>query len=343
MKVSAVIPTFNSSATICATVESVLRQTAAPYEILVLDDGSTDDTISLLAAYKSQVRVFQQKNQGVAAARNALCVKAQGDLVAFLDHDDVWSPEYIEKQSSLYQRFPNAGAFFTGHVNFYGHGAYRWDGKVLSDQPDAEVLEPVNFLNLYNLATGPFGSMSFCCIPKAVLFEMGNEPFRLSGVDDSYLFCVLPLLGRPVVYTPECLVAYRITEGAQSTNKLKAFGLWVKMFELLRERYEHQSDEELQKAFRRAFSSKRRSYGKILMGAGMVREARAQLWSSLSGVKNAVSRAKSLALLVSTYLPSFLQPVWPKSSRAKIALGAIALDGSGGNVQVISGEIGRDR
>ena len=320
MKISVVIPTYNSSATIRATLESVVGQTASPDEILVLDDGSIDDTLSILDAYKSRVTVFQQANRGVAGTRNALCERAQGDLIAFLDHDDIWHPRYLEKQHSLYARYPNAGAFFAGHVNIYGHAGYAWDGHNVHDHPDTEIIEPLNFFNRYNSATGPFGSMSFCCVPKAVLMEMGNEPFCLSGVDDSYLFCVLPLLGRPVVYTPEPLVAYRITEEAQSTNKLKAFRLWVEIFELLTERYERQSDGELRKAFRASFCTKRRSYGKILMGAGMVREARMQLWSSFRGLKSPVSRTKSLALLFSTYLPSFMQPMWPKPSRMHTAL-----------------------
>ena len=83
MKVSVLIPTYNSASFIQITLESVLHQTIAPTEILVMDDGSTDETISILGSYKPRISVFQQRNRGVADARNELCRRARGDLIAF--------------------------------------------------------------------------------------------------------------------------------------------------------------------------------------------------------------------------------------------------------------------
>ena len=127
VKITVAIPTYNSTATIRSTLESVLAQTARPDEILVLDDGSTDDTISILESYKPRVALFRQENQGVAGTRNALCARASGDLIAFLDHDDIWHPSYLEVQRYFFVEYSEAAAFFTAHVNFNGYGSYEWN------------------------------------------------------------------------------------------------------------------------------------------------------------------------------------------------------------------------
>src|SRR5215831_13620895 len=117
MKISVAIPTYNSARFIQATLNSVLTQSIAPGEILIVDDGSTDETIAILSSYGSSVRVIRQSNQGVAAARNVLASNVAGDLVAFLDHDDLWHPRYLEAQCNSFQQYPEAVAYFAGHVN----------------------------------------------------------------------------------------------------------------------------------------------------------------------------------------------------------------------------------
>jgi len=314
MKISVVIPTYNSAATIKATLDSVLQQTVQPDEILVLDDGSTDNTVSLLDSYKPRIAVLQQENKGVAHARNRLCQRAGGDMIAFLDHDDLWHRDYLGKQCKLLERFPNAVASFTGHVNFRGHGGYAWGEIPFSTNNDVEMIEPLIFFRRYNETTGLFASMSYCCIPKKVLNTMGNEPFRISGVDDSYLCNVLSLLG-PVAYASVPLVAYRITDEAQSNNRLKAISLWVEVFQILEDRFQVAADARLRKAFTLAFATKRRQHAKILMGVGRTSEARTQISRSLSNNSNPVSLAKSFGLLLSTYMPTPFQPRWPTSHR----------------------------
>jgi glycosyltransferase involved in cell wall biosynthesis len=309
MKISVLIPTYNSSATIRPTLESVLEQTALPDEVLVLDDGSTDDTLSILDTYKPQVSVFRQANEGVAGARNALCARAQGDLIAFLDHDDIWHPEYLRRQQQLFESHPSAVASYVGHVDFYGYGNYQWEDSSPDESADAELIEPLDFFVRYNRSTGNFGSMSYCCVRASALKRMGGSPFRIDGVDDSYLSFELALLG-PVIYAPESLVAYRITQGSFSTDRLKTFGRWVKVFELMRPQYEASGDSRLLQAFKRAFASKRRAYSKMLMGANKVADAREQLRRSLEDSSEPTSLAKSLTILSMTYLPPVLHPTW---------------------------------
>jgi glycosyltransferase involved in cell wall biosynthesis len=314
MKISVVIPTYNSSAFIGATLDSVLGQRMLPDEIIVFDDGSDDDTLEILGSYQPRIVIIQQKNGGVATARNVLSQRASGDLVAFLDHDDLWHPLYLEVMSHLFQKYPSAVAYFSGHVNFSGYGKYVWSKNNVDVCGRDELMKPIEFLKGYNKNTGRFGSMSFCCIPKSVLNKIGREPFRISGVDDSYLCTLLPLLG-PVVYMSAPLVAYRLTREAQSVNKLRDMGLWGSVFEILVEKYREQAPPSMMRAFNFAYASKRRQNAKLLFGAGKRDEARSQLIKSLINCWHPVSLVKSLGLLVLSLLPAAMQPRWPSSIR----------------------------
>jgi glycosyltransferase involved in cell wall biosynthesis len=316
MKVTVVIPAYNSAPTIREALDSVLGQTATPDEILVVNDGSTDQTASILNSYGSRVTVINQENKGVASARNTAVERAQGSLIAFLDADDVWHPSYLEVQRNLFKAHPDGVAFFTGHVNFCGYRNYAWGRDVIYILPHTEVMDPLSFSRRYNTTTGPFASMSYCCIPKRTFEEVGPEPFsvKVSGADDYYLFNIFPLLGS-VVYTSAPLVAYRVTGEAQSANRLKGLAWSVGAFELLQKRYDKVADAKLAESFGMAFASTRRQYAKVLLGAGKTSEAREQLWHSLAHAINPQCLAKSLGLLSLSYLPSQLQPAWPSSYR----------------------------
>jgi hypothetical protein len=181
-------------------------------------------------------------------------------------------------------------------------------------QKSSQLLDPLNFLRRYNKETGNFGSMSFIAVPKRVLDEMGGEPFQISGVDDSYFCTVLPLIGS-VVFTPSRLVAYRITRESQSANWLKSARLWLKVFELLEPRYSVCQDSELRRAFRVAFATKRRRYGRLLMGAKNREEGRQQFLLALRKTADFGSFVRSFFWLGVSYLPQSVQPKWPGSSR----------------------------
>ena len=97
-KISVVIPCYNSATTIQETIESVLVQTYRDFEIIVVDDGSTDGSKEMIHSYGDQVRYFYQPNAGQAAARNKGIREAKGEYIAFLDADDLWLPEKLDKQ-----------------------------------------------------------------------------------------------------------------------------------------------------------------------------------------------------------------------------------------------------
>ncbi|MFZ9033203.1 MAG: glycosyltransferase family 2 protein, partial [Anaerohalosphaeraceae bacterium] len=98
LKISAVIPAYNAEKYIARSINSVLNQTCPVDEIIVVDDGSTDSTAEVIKSYGGKVRYIHQQNAGVSAARNTGIQAATCEWVAFLDADDEWLPEKIERQ-----------------------------------------------------------------------------------------------------------------------------------------------------------------------------------------------------------------------------------------------------
>jgi len=107
-RVSVIIPTYNRSWCLSAAIDSILSQTFQNMELIVVDDGSTDETPALLSRYGSRLRCLRQTNQGVSAARNNGIQAASGALIAFLDSDDTWQPEKLARQVAFFNRQPAA-------------------------------------------------------------------------------------------------------------------------------------------------------------------------------------------------------------------------------------------
>src|SRR5271156_236898 len=102
--VSAIIPTYNRGYVVGKAIDSILNQTYDNIEIVVVDDGSTDNTQEKLKEYGDRIRVVYQKNSGPSAARNHGVRASRGEFIACLDSDDVWMPTKIERQVSLLQQ-----------------------------------------------------------------------------------------------------------------------------------------------------------------------------------------------------------------------------------------------
>src|SRR5580704_10876157 len=118
MRVSVVIPAYNCGPYIAEALDSVLGQSLAPDEIVVVDDGSTDDTPERVAAYVGRVRYVRQANERVAAARNRGIAETSGELIAFLDSDDVWHPAKLERQVAILRERPEIGAIGTRLIDW---------------------------------------------------------------------------------------------------------------------------------------------------------------------------------------------------------------------------------
>lgn len=124
-KVSVVIPTYNREKIITKALDSVFSQTYQDFEIVVLDDGSTDTTRETIKKYGEKVKYFYQENKGIAGARNSGMKKCSGDYIAFLDSDDYWKPEKLEQQIGLFQNHPEYGMVASQCASIQADGSYR--------------------------------------------------------------------------------------------------------------------------------------------------------------------------------------------------------------------------
>lgn len=119
--ISAVIPTYNVAQYVGEAIESVLHQTHGPIEVIVVDDGSEDDTCRILGKFGDRVQLLTQKNAGPSAARNRGIRKARGEYIALLDADDLWLPEKTALQLECVKRYPDVGLVFCDMIEFQGN------------------------------------------------------------------------------------------------------------------------------------------------------------------------------------------------------------------------------
>jgi glycosyltransferase involved in cell wall biosynthesis len=177
-KVSVVIPTYNRSELILAAVESVLSQTYTDYELIVIDDGSTDSTRERLRPYLDRIRYFYQPNRGVSAARNAGVKAARGEWLSMLDSDDVWHPTKLERQlDALAALGDGFGACFTD-CNYIGNPAISSTvfeaAGFNADVPFGPLDNPLHYM---------VGNRYGICIPSLlVLRSLVNE---IGGFDET--------------------------------------------------------------------------------------------------------------------------------------------------------------
>ncbi len=106
--VSVIIPTYNRSAFLGEAIKSVLSQTYRSFELIVVDDGSTDDTREILSVYKDRILIIFSEHGGPSAARNRGIQSCQGEFIAFLDSDDLWLPKKLERQTDFFRNRPEA-------------------------------------------------------------------------------------------------------------------------------------------------------------------------------------------------------------------------------------------
>ena len=151
MKYSVVIPLYNKAECVKHTIESVLAQTIDDFEIVVIDDGSTDSGASVVQGINdNRIRLIQQENQGVSAARNTGISNAKGEIVAFLDADDIWMPDFLATVEILFNEFPEANIACINYQVSYGNRVIAPEWKSVDNDTDCLVND------FFEMATGAF-------------------------------------------------------------------------------------------------------------------------------------------------------------------------------------------
>jgi glycosyltransferase involved in cell wall biosynthesis len=176
--VSVVIPTYNYGHYIGETVESVLGQTYSPVEIIVVDDGSTDDTRERLTAYGDRMRYIHQQNCGLSAARNTGIRAAQGEFVALLDSDDLWLPDKLERQVTVAVQQPDIGLVATERF------AINETGQRLDYVAESCSREGLCELTVRDLLEFPAFSPSSVLARRDGLLTVGGFNEGLTAVED---------------------------------------------------------------------------------------------------------------------------------------------------------------
>lgn len=200
--ISVIIPNYNYAYYLPQAIESVLNQSYPHVEVIVVDDGSTDESESILKRYVGRVRLIRQQNQGVATARNRGVAEASGEFIAFLDADDFWLPTKLERQVKRFQNEPDLGLVHCGVEEIDENGApLRTSLDGLEGQVAADLL-------LFKRAV-ILGGGSALMVPREVFTTIGGFDVRLSTSADWDLFYRLAARHR-VGFVHEVLVRYRM-------------------------------------------------------------------------------------------------------------------------------------
>jgi glycosyltransferase involved in cell wall biosynthesis len=212
MSISVVIPAYNAARFIQETLESVLQQTLPADEVLVIDDGSTDDTASIAESFGTAVRVIRRQNAKLATTRNFGVEVAKSEWVAFLDADDLWLSNKLERQMEELSRHPEADLCYTGRVLLLQEGETTRLGQVVQVPPAEEIRK-----SLYRNTTFLASSVM---IRRSTFLAIGGHDTNFKFVEDWDTWLRLLHAGTKFAACPEPLVQYRIHLNSVSHNAL---------------------------------------------------------------------------------------------------------------------------
>ena len=233
--VSVVLPVYNGEAYVAEALRSVFAQTYGDYEVIVVDDGSTDHTVEALRPYMGRVRYVRQENSDVGKARNTGILHAGGKYIALLDQDDLWLPPKLEKQVGAFQGAERVGVVFT-HVDKVSHGAlpqHLGAGKLGSSRSSrrrrAAALRAVNRDLLGGLLQRCMLLPSAVMVRRDVLEAVGLFDERLRVCGDWDMWLRIARAGYGFRFVDEVLALYRIhgQNTSRDAEKMRADRLRV--------------------------------------------------------------------------------------------------------------------
>lgn len=212
--ISVVMPAFNAEETIGEAIQSVLEQTHKELELIIVDDASTDKTLSIAVEYArkdTRIRVLENiGNIGVSCSRNNGVDAANAEWIAFLDSDDIWVPDKLEKQCQKILEYPSCSICFTGSAFMKGHS-----------HQCSYILSVPYKLTYQDLLKQNLISCSSALVAKAALkkYPMMNDPM----IHEDFATWLKILKVEPyAIGIDEPLLIYRLSKNSKSGNKLRA-------------------------------------------------------------------------------------------------------------------------
>lgn len=214
--ISVVIPLYNKEKQIAHTLQSVFNQTFQNFEVVIVDDGSTDGSVAEVEKLSdSRIRLIHQKNAGVAAARNRGIEEAKGDLIAFLDADDEWKPEYLATQYHLSQKYPDCNVF-----------ACNYEFRNIEGKVTPTIIRKLPFTGEDGILSNYFEAAS-CSHPplwtssivvkKQAIQAIGGFPVGIRSGEDLLTWARLAVNGQ-IAYSKKVEAIYDLGEGYVLTN-----------------------------------------------------------------------------------------------------------------------------
>ena len=202
-KVSVIIPTYNYGHYVAEAIQSVLEQTFQDFELIVVDDGSTDDTEQVVAQFGDALQYIYQHNRGYAAARNVAIQQSRGTILAFLDADDMWLPQKLAVQVDYFERHLEVGVVSASYYHIDAHG------KVTGKGPHTPQAQGWLFERL--LTQGNFIAMPTVAIRRQCFETVGLFDESLKTTVDWDLWLRLSST-YPFGYIDQYLAQYRLHE-----------------------------------------------------------------------------------------------------------------------------------
>lgn len=237
--VSVIIPVYGVEKYIAATVQSVLAQTYSDFELIIVDDGSPDRSVEVCQQFSDpRVKIVSQANRGLAGARNTGIRHAEGDYLAFLDGDDLWLPDKLEKQIAHLEQSPDVGVSFCRSAFIDEAG----------DSLGTYLMPKLENITVTDLFRGsPLGNGSTPVIRRTVLEEIKFQDNLHGSIEDFYfddrfrrsedIECWLRIILQTswkIEGIPEALTLYRVNSGGLSANLLKQLESWEQVVEKTR-------------------------------------------------------------------------------------------------------------
>ena len=236
--ISVIIPAYKSANTICETVDSVLNQTRVPDEIIVVDDCSPDDTVAALGPRMDRViYIRHERNQGVGSARNTGFTASTGSLVSFLDGDDIFFPEFMERASGILAEKQDAALCF---ANF--HRAFEEQFAEIADRsipapPTVRIYQPEEILKpyLYDSSTPliNFGLVRRSAIEHILKDGLAFDPRVKLTADFNYMLELL--LNFSMAYIEDRCGIWRLRANSMSGDRVALWQSRAESIQFLRE------------------------------------------------------------------------------------------------------------